>query len=103
MDTLAFGCILPTTGRIPDFHRLETCAAGRTIRNDSPEPVDHWYRGVVRWIDGLLNKSATHLINPPAFLRKDRLMPFQFRLPVKIPRPVCFAVILQLEGISADK
>jgi hypothetical protein len=31
MDTLAFGCILPTTGRIPDFHRLETCAARRTI------------------------------------------------------------------------
>ncbi|MGI6003703.1 MAG: hypothetical protein ACOX74_08830, partial [Lachnospiraceae bacterium] len=26
MDTLAFGYILPTTGRIPDFHRLETCA-----------------------------------------------------------------------------
>ena len=28
MNTLAFGYILPTTGRIPDFHRLETCAAG---------------------------------------------------------------------------
>ncbi|WP_373237991.1 hypothetical protein, partial [Hungatella hathewayi] len=26
----AFGYILPTTGRIPDLHRLETCAAGRT-------------------------------------------------------------------------
>ncbi len=31
-DTLAFGCILPTTGRIRDFHPLETCAAGRTIK-----------------------------------------------------------------------
>ena len=30
MDTLAFGYILPTTGRIPDLHRLETCAARRT-------------------------------------------------------------------------
>ena len=30
MDTLAFDYILPTTGRIPDLHRLETCAAGRT-------------------------------------------------------------------------
>lgn len=30
MDTLAFGYILPITGRIPDFHRLETCASGRT-------------------------------------------------------------------------
>ena len=30
VDTLAFGCILPTTGRIRDFHPLETCAARRT-------------------------------------------------------------------------
>ena len=36
MDTLAFGYILPTTGRIPDFHRLETCAAGRTVKTGSP-------------------------------------------------------------------
>ena len=33
MGTLAFGYILPTTGRIPDFHRLETCAARRTTEN----------------------------------------------------------------------
>ncbi|MCI7099032.1 MAG: hypothetical protein MR966_09070, partial [Lachnospiraceae bacterium] len=31
MNTLAFGYILPTTGWIPDFHRLETCTAGRTV------------------------------------------------------------------------
>ena len=30
VGTLAFGCILPTTGRIRDFHPLETCAARRT-------------------------------------------------------------------------
>ena len=32
MNTLAFGYILPTTGWIPDFHRLETCTAGRTVK-----------------------------------------------------------------------
>ncbi|MGF7085295.1 hypothetical protein M2148_002252, partial [Lachnospiraceae bacterium PF1-4] len=32
MDTLAFGYILPTTGRIADLHRLETCAARRTAK-----------------------------------------------------------------------
>ena len=32
MDTLTFGYILPTTGRIRDLHPLETCAAGRTMR-----------------------------------------------------------------------
>ncbi|MGF7084849.1 hypothetical protein M2148_001802, partial [Lachnospiraceae bacterium PF1-4] len=32
MDTLAFGYILPTTGRIADLHRLETCAARRTTK-----------------------------------------------------------------------
>ena len=36
VDTLAFGCILPTTGRIRDFHPLETCAARRTTKN-TPE------------------------------------------------------------------
>ena len=35
MDTLAFDYILPTTGRIPDLHRLETCAAGRTTKKDT--------------------------------------------------------------------
>ena len=30
VDTLAFGCILPATGRIRVFHPLETCTAGRT-------------------------------------------------------------------------
>ena len=35
MDTLAFGYILPTTGRIRDFNPLETCAARRTTLNKS--------------------------------------------------------------------
>ena len=30
VDTLAFGYILPTTGRIQDFHLLEMCAARHT-------------------------------------------------------------------------
>ena len=33
MDTLGFGCILPTAGRIRDFHPLERALAGRTKRN----------------------------------------------------------------------
>ena len=32
MDTLAFGYILPTTGRIRDFNPLEPCAARRTTQ-----------------------------------------------------------------------
>ena len=32
MGTLAFGCILPATGRLRDFHPLETCAARRTTK-----------------------------------------------------------------------
>ena len=35
-NTLAFGYILPTTGRIRDFHPLETCAARRTTTNRIP-------------------------------------------------------------------
>ena len=42
MNTLAFGYILPTTGWIPDFHRLETCAAGRTtMKSGSPQIAGH--------------------------------------------------------------
>ena len=37
MDTLTFGYILPTTGRIRDLHPLETCAAGRTSRKRQPQ------------------------------------------------------------------
>ena len=36
MDTLAFGYILPTTGRIRDLHPLETCAARRTKKEPAP-------------------------------------------------------------------
>ena len=32
MDTLAFGYILPTTGRVRDFNPLETCAARHTTQ-----------------------------------------------------------------------
>ena len=36
VGTLAFGCILPTTGRIRDFHPIETCAARRTKSKEHP-------------------------------------------------------------------
>jgi hypothetical protein len=40
MDTLAFGYILPTTGRIRDFNPLETCAAGRTTQKQDTGKTD---------------------------------------------------------------
>ncbi|MCQ4832176.1 hypothetical protein, partial [Hungatella sp. SL.1.14] len=44
MDTLAFGYILPTTGRIPDLHRLETCAAGRTKKQVTDEIISSFHQ-----------------------------------------------------------
>lgn len=41
MDTLAFGYILPATGRIQDFHPLETCAARRTIKRLCETLIPH--------------------------------------------------------------
>ena len=38
-DTLAFGYTLPTTGRVRDFHPLETCAAGRTLKKEAAQTV----------------------------------------------------------------
>ena len=46
MDTLTFGYILPTTGRIRDLHPLETCAAGRTItKSGTGSPPRIWNLG----------------------------------------------------------
>ena len=42
MDTLAFGYILPTTGRIRVFHPLETCAAGYTRKTPGEMGVSKW-------------------------------------------------------------
>ena len=48
MDTLAFGYILPTTGRIRDFNPLETCAARRTIRTTGLAGGLFWpYKGLL--------------------------------------------------------
>ena len=43
VDTLAFGYTLPTTGRVRDFHPLETCAAGRTKKKRSSDPDDRFF------------------------------------------------------------
>ena len=47
-DTLAFGFLLPATGRIRVFHPLDTCAAGRTqkdcpLRADSLSSIRHQF------------------------------------------------------------
>ena len=66
-DTLAIGYIFPATGQIPDFHRLETCAAGRTktkknpgqganLARDSPFLMGHDTR---RWPSRYCNKDST--------------------------------------------
>ena len=39
MDTLAFGYLLPATGRIRVFRPLETCAAGRTNLTGGAAPA----------------------------------------------------------------
>ena len=46
MNTLAFGYVLPTTGRTPDLHRLETCAAGRTLKIPGASLRGTWYFSV---------------------------------------------------------
>ena len=39
MDTLGFGCILPTAGRIRDFHPLERALTGRTDNSTTNEQI----------------------------------------------------------------
>ena len=49
MDTLTFGYILPTTGRIRDLHPLETCAAGRTMMTKAQESCKHSQPMILRF------------------------------------------------------
>lgn len=39
-NTDIFSYILPTAGRIPDLHRLETCAAGCTTKVSAAQAAD---------------------------------------------------------------
>ena len=70
MDTLAFGCILPTTGRIRDFHPLETCAARRTLKESGSRGtalicILHYYYSVRCFVQqtALLLLSAVPLLS----------------------------------------
>ena len=56
MDTLAFGYILPTTGRIRDFNPLETCAARRTYTRIPAMPNNFALREF--YYNLLLNSTA---------------------------------------------
>ncbi|WP_347062584.1 hypothetical protein, partial [Hungatella hathewayi] len=50
--------ILPTTGRIPDLHRLETCAAGRTHKARKPS----FYRQVTAAFRPLPRKGGHYVM-----------------------------------------
>ena len=60
MDTLAFGYILPTTGRIRDFNPLETCAARRTDKKESC----HTLQDSSLFYLFILTESSTFVIIP---------------------------------------
>ena len=82
MNTLAFGYILPTTGRIPDFHRLETCAAGRTEKK-----ALRLYRSAFAFLISVvyINKTECQYI-PSMFLKK-------LRISEGVPTGLCSALI----------
>ena len=53
-DTLAFGYLLPATGRIRVFHPLETCAAGRTCK----KPADFHKQAGISITDAMREYEA---------------------------------------------
>jgi hypothetical protein len=60
MDTLGFGCILPTAGRIGDFHPLERVPTGHTKRTPSASLLT---KGVVTRYH--LHLSLSEAFRPP--------------------------------------
>ncbi|MGO4972450.1 hypothetical protein ACTQ56_10810, partial [[Clostridium] aminophilum] len=67
MDTLAFGYILPTTGRIRDFHPLETCAAGRTANKNPAGPPPGSPRGII-FATGICPQKALFCLKYQSFM-----------------------------------
>ena len=68
MDTLAFGYILPTTGRIRDFNPLETCAARRTTQRSPRMPVTFEDFFFYFCIQNLFNWRQADLPGPLCYL-----------------------------------
>ena len=68
-DTLAFGFLLPATGRIRVFHPLDTCAAGRTqkktLRSAYFKPLFSVF--IIRFslVDRSLSKHQSKVKPPP--------------------------------------
>ena len=78
MDTLAFGYILPTTGRIRDFNPLETCAARRTYTRIPAMPNNFALREF--YYNLLLNSTAPVPWSMTVLLMRKRPMRNAFRL-----------------------
>ena len=73
-DALAFGCILPTAGRIRDFHPLERAPAGRT-RNVKLSNTRTISRCTSNGGTGILTRFSTFWVRlgtPPAVFSFSR-------------------------------
>ncbi len=51
VNTLGLGYDLPTTGRSPDFHRLETCAARRTKESGKGQSLTFTRFFLIRYLN----------------------------------------------------
>ena len=111
-DTLAFGCILPTTGRIRDFHPLETCAAGRTKKSHNDKCFTYHY-GFIRGDSGIRTRDlcvANAALSQLSYIPKYQLPDYYIRAAVLlssmnlkvIPAKECGHLLgfLRKEGMS---
>jgi len=69
MDTLDFSYILPTVGRIWDFHPLETCAAGRTYKQAVPKTnclflISEYFFQTIYFLDQ--HRPRFTIVHPPS-------------------------------------
>ena len=69
-DALAFSCILPTAGRIRDFHPLERAPAGRTTKTNPGAPAPGFV-SVLSYLD-FLTRSLPHPASADSCRRRYR-------------------------------
>ena len=104
-DALAFGCTLPTAGRVRDFHPLERVPAGHTIRKNS-STIE---RGVLIRSSRVIHGSPIHGGAVPCFAntagaghcRSYRVLRSSC-LQHAILRPLRGAAVCNVDGIAAQ-
>ena len=84
-NTLVFGYVFPATGQTPVFHRLETCAAGRTLKKAYAENAKalekaRKERNMLIGVPGKIHELASYGHRIEALTQKQKKIGYALRI-----------------------